>query len=345
MSSDDQQRPDDRRPEFEPALLELHLGRLTAHEADALRIRMLSDRDLSQQSAALADIFAALQCYAPQPPADLAQRIAHRVAAAPTLKGARDELWDLNALEHEPHRLFRFGSMRDILAAAAAIVFMVGVGIPGILSVRERNMRIDCSRNLQLLGQGVQQYASVFNSSLPFAGWNPSWSWRRSDDPRVPTQPNRRHMYQLLAGRAISDPRLFICPARDHVPMRRDEIARRSDFAESKNVSYAYFNMAGRRPTLMDDPNLPILSDDNPLFDDGLPLYDLRRYTLADAAQANSRAHRGVGQNVLSLDGHVRFMTSPNVGLGGDNIWTLSNVVSYTGHEGPQSATDAQLLK
>ncbi|TWT40014.1 hypothetical protein RAS1_44070 [Phycisphaerae bacterium RAS1] len=345
MSSDDQQRSDDHQPDFDPALLDLHLGRLSPPEADALRIRILSDRNLSQQSAALAEVFAALQSHAPQPPADLAQRIAARIAAAPVLKVARADDRAVESLEREPHRIFRFGSMRDILAAAAAIVFIVGVGIPGVLSVRERNMRIDCSRNLQLLGQGVQQYASVFNSSLPFAGWNPSWSWRRSDDPSVQTQPNRRHMYKLLAGSTVNDPRLFICPARDHVPMRKDDIARRTDFAESKNISYAYFNMAGRRPTLADDPSLPILSDDNPLFDDGLPLYDLRRYTLSDAAQANSRAHRGVGQNVLSLDGHVRFMTSPNVGVAGDNIWTLSNVADYTGHEGPQSATDAQLLK
>jgi hypothetical protein len=36
----------------------------------------------------------------------------------------------------------------------------------------------------------------------------------------------------------------------------------------------------------------------------------------------NSASHFGTGQNVLHKDGHVKFETSPIVGLAGDNIYT-----------------------
>ena len=90
---------------------------------------------------------------------------------------------------------------------------------------------------------------------------------------------------------------------------------------------------------LNDHPDLPIMADDNPLFDDGLPL------GLSYGPNANSRSHRGAGQNVLTLSGRVRWKTDPNCGVDGDNIWTLFNVKIYTGREGPKSSSDSHLLK
>jgi prepilin-type processing-associated H-X9-DG protein len=155
--------------------------------------------------------------------------------------------------------------------------------------------------------------------------------------------PNRRHVYPLLQARFVSDPRLFLCPAGGGVPMPREQVAGRNDFAEARNVNYAYFNMAGARPSLADNPALPIVSDDNPMFDeDGVPLGPLG---WGDRTDRNSRAHGGAGQNILTLDGHVKWEKTPNAGIDGDNIWTLQGVKDYTGHEGPQSATDAHLIR
>jgi hypothetical protein len=128
--------------------------------------------------------------------------------------------------------------------------------------------------------------------------------------------------------------------------MSADQVARHNDFTESRNISYSYQNMAGVRPALHDSPDLPILADNNPIFDDGRPLFDLRyRLGLSDPAEANSRAHGGTGQNILTLGGRVRWVTTPNAGVNGDNIWTLRGVRSYSGREGPQTATDSHLLK
>jgi len=225
------------------------------------------------------------------------------------------------------------------------LVLAIGVGVPGVLHMRERQQRIGCSRNLQALGIGVQQYASTFNASLPFAGFGRDSSWRDTSDPQVVTVPNRRHIYPLLLFAYVTEPRLFVCPAQQHVPMPKQEIQRHNDFLEARNVSYAYQNMAGVRPSANDDQRLPILADDNPLFEDGRPLLDVWRYGLGDPALANSHAHRGAGQNILTLDGHVVWTTTPLCGIDGDNIWTLRNVRDYTGREGPLAATDSHLLK
>ena len=159
------------------------------------------------------------------------------------------------------------------------------------------------------------------------------------------TVPNRQHVYPLLRLEYVTDPRAFVCPSQQHVPMPKAEIQRRNDFLEARNVSYAYQNMAGVRPSANDDPELPILADDNPLFADGLPLFDARRFGFGDPTTANSRAHNGAGQNILTLDGRVKWTTTPRCGLAGDNIWVLDGVTDYTGHEGPIASTDSHLLK
>jgi hypothetical protein len=254
-----------------------------------------------------------------------------------------DELTE--AVERGAGRVIRLGSLRDIVAVAALIVLAVGIGVPGMLHVRGRQQRLGCSWNLAQLGSGLQQYANVFNASFPFAGWSRGNSWQPSDDPAVVTVPNRRHVYPLLRMAYVIDPRIFVCPAQQHVPMPRAEIQRHDDFLEGRNVSYAYQNMAGVRPSAHDDPRLPLMADENPLFADGVPVLDFRRLTRADPASANSRAHDGAGQNILTLRGEVIWAKTPLSGIEGDNIWTLRGVTEYTGREGPASSTDSHLLK
>ena len=330
---------------FDPELLDLRLGRLNPTQAEECRQRIAADAKLVEQDEALAGVIRSLGTWQDvPPPIGLKDRIAKRVAEAgpaPRIIRMTDELTE--SAEEAQGRVIRLGNLREIVAVAAIIVLMIGVGVPSLLNMRERNQRLGCSQNLALLGQGVQQYASVFGSSLPFAGWNSHASWRPSEDPRMETQPNRRHVYPLLRGAYVNDPRVFICPARGGVPMPSEQVDRRSDFIESRNVSYAYFNMADVRPSLSDNPNLPIMSDDNPIFEDGVPLFE--RLGLGDPASRNSPAHHGAGQNILMLDGHLKWATTPLAGINDDNIWTLQGVDKYTGREGPKSSTDAHLIK
>ncbi len=333
---------------FDPTLLELHLGHLSEEEQAQLLARIRDDADLARQNEAVQALFERLKLVRDEPsvPADLAERVvAHVHANADALRVVRPADSLTRTIEREQRLRLYHGSLRDILAIAAVIVLMVGLGVPSVLHVRSRNQRIGCSQNLAQLGQSMQRYAASHASNLPFAGWEPTMRWKPTADGRATLAHNRRHMYPLLQGAFVQNPRIFICPSRWDVPMAANDVSRHQTFPESRNVSYAYYNMAGVRPTLEDDPTLPILSDDNPLFEDGTPLIEFRRRTSSDPTQINSGAHRAAGQNVLSLDGGVRWRVTPLVGIEQDNIWTLEGVSSYTGAEGPQSTTDAHLIK
>jgi len=334
--------------EFDARLLDLHLERLPDEEQAELRQRIQSDPALSLQHEALAEMFTALRVERddePPLPAGLAERISARVAAAGAspriVSSPRRDMAKLAELA-DPGGIIRMRGFRDIAAVAAMIVLAVGLGVPSLLHVRERAQRTMCTQNLASIGTGLQSYALANSYSLPFAGWGSDNTWRPTEDPTLKVLPNRRHVYPLVrAGHVPTS--IFICPSTRGLPMAEDQARVRDDFIESRNLSYAYQNMAGKRPSMQDSPDLPILGDDNPLFDNGWPLFD--SLGLTDPAEANSRAHGGAGQNILTIRGSVRWMTSPAVGIDNDNIWTLENVDEYTGREGPQSTDDAHLLK
>jgi hypothetical protein len=225
------------------------------------------------------------------------------------------------------------------------IVLAVGLGVPSMFHMRARSQRIACSENLAQIGRGMQAYAMANGSSLPFAGWSSNSSWQPTNAPGLQVLPNHRHVYPLLRSGHLPA-RIFVCPSTSGLPMPEDQIPLHDDFLESRNVSYAYQNMAGVRPSLRDNPDQPVLGDDNPFFDNGWPLFAvMRSLGLSDPAKTNSRAHGGAGQNILTIRGNVRWVTTPNAGIAGDNIWTLQGVDEYHGQEGPKSSTDSHLLK
>jgi hypothetical protein len=336
-----------REHEFDPQLLDLHLGHLDAGAQAELRQRLAQDAALSAQNEALASVFQALNTAArPEPPEDLAARVCARVAAsgpAPRIVRPPDEL--TAELERRTERVIRLGNLRDIVAVAAMVVLAIGVGVPGMMHMRERQDRMGCSWNLAQIGQGMQQYVASSLGSFPFVGWSHNASWQPTSDPNLTNIPNRRHLYPLLRYAYVREPRVFVCPAQGDVPMPKEAIGQVNDFVEARNLSYAYQNMAGVRPNAQDDPRLPVLADENPLFDSGRPVFDARRLLQGDSVRRNSPAHRGAGQNLLALDGRVRWVTEPLAGVRGDNIWVLHGVLEYTGREGPQSASDSHLLK
>ncbi|MFQ5806348.1 MAG: anti-sigma factor family protein [Phycisphaerae bacterium] len=335
---------------FDPKLLDLHLGRLCEHEQAALEQRIGSDPGLRAQNEALATMFEALGSVrepGPGVPAGLVEKISARVAGAGSpprlVRPPRTAAAEL--AEVEDARVIRLHNFREIAAVAAMIVLAVGLGVPSMLHMRERGQRFACATHLANIGRGMQAYAMANHDSLPFAGWSANSSWRPTVEPGVEVRPNRRHVYVLLRNGHVPA-RIFICPSASDLPMPEDQVPYHNNFLESRNLSYAYQNMAGVRPSLRDNPDLPVLGDDNPFFDNGWPLFAvMRSLGLSDPAKTNSRVHGGAGQNILTIRGNVKWMTTPNCGLGGDNIWTIQGVNEYTGREGPQSTTDSHLLK
>ncbi len=336
--------------DFRDDLLEFRLNTLSPDAKAAIESDMRDNPETAREMESLDQALAALDAVRDvTPPADLAARVKRRIAAVPSMsksipfsKAARKLLERENATGAA-----RYHSLRDIAGIAAAVVLVVGVGVPGLMHARERAQRTACSSNLLNIGRGLQAYASQFNDSLPFVGWNTATSaWAPTDQPNMVNVPNRQHVYPLLRGGAAKAG-WFVCPSTACVPMTSSEVSRRHDFLEARNLSYAYQNMSGARPqTTRSSPDMVIMGDDNPLFDNGRPLVGLgRALGLVDVSKANSAAHRGAGENVLTIDGRVKWVTTPQSGANGDNIWTLQDVERYTGREGPREASDTHLIK
>lgn len=234
---------------------------------------------------------------------------------------------------------------RDAIAVAAVVVLMISLGAPSVLSIRDRSSRVACSQNLASIGAGVAQYSTQHAGSLPFGGWTSNNRWLDADSSSsfAASQPNRRHVEQLLTGSYVV-PSALICPSQPHIALSITDQQGNTFKLGPSNLSYSYQNMSGARPTIDQQPDLPIFADENPLFTTGLQRLDLRQLG-RDAARQNSPAHRSSGQNILTAAGQVRWSTTPNAGIDSDNIWTLDRIDEYTGVEGPREASDAHLIK
>lgn len=338
-------QPLDPSNELDALLIELRLGKLNPAQQRDLDTRLASDSSLADRDASLRDALRALDTYRVAVPADLAERTLARVrrhAATGTTPSTPRIAWPA-----EDERIIRFHSVREIAAVAAMIVLAVGIGVPGLVQMRDRAQRTACSWNLGQVGRGMQTYATAFADSLPFVGFNRQSSWQPTREPGIVHVPNRQHLYPLLVTGNVPEPSWLICPSGSGVPMSPALVKSKAGFVEASNISYATQNMAGVRPSVRNLPNMPLIADDNPIFDDGVPSFDLAARTLglSDPSQSNSAAHRFAGQNVLSADGTVRWTTTPLAGVHGDNIWTLQGAQRYTGREGPATATDSHLLK
>ena len=130
-------------PTFDSQLVDLHLGRLNASEQVELNLRIAADPTLQQQHETLAGVFKALNSNKADPaPPDLAMRVAARVAAAGRrvrLVRPTDNL--TRTVERGTPVILRLGNMREIVAAAAMIVLMVGFAVPSLLHMREHGRR------------------------------------------------------------------------------------------------------------------------------------------------------------------------------------------------------------
>lgn len=323
------------------ALISSHLDDLAAPDPTTRERPEQVDEASSAEQAAWVHALQALASERRAPrlaPPGLARRAASvvgRLRAAEEQSGQRET--------NDRPRIIPFGHIRDVIAVAAMITLAIGVGVPGLLSVQERHRRVMCSTNLMNVGRGIQSYAQVHADSLPFVGFDSRASWLPTDEPGRRTVPNRSHLAPLVSAQLVDAP-CFLCPSGACQSDETARVAARNGFGDANGVSYAYQNQAAVRPTMRDHAALVIMSDDNPLFDRGMPLIEYLRQG-RDAANRNSWAHGGRGQNVLTLSGGVQWARSPNVGVNGDNIWTLQHVDAYTGREGPQSTRDAQLLR
>ncbi len=335
----------------EELLLDLHLDQLDDEQRVWIEEALRKDAALREKNQRLGRILQPLDSWQPPTAADrLADRILGHIRNRQGVLGKNDgtELPGQTIVKMQPESSEsyrpRFLPIRDLLAAAACLLLLVGVFVPGLSTVRARSQRAACANNLGSIFRGTSIYQETFHGSLPYAGQTRRAVWLPSSDRSRPFASNSRHSYLLVKGGYGPTAKHFICPADEGaVPMEVDDFTTRTDFARAANISYDALNLRtgdrlGESVNLHPRRSLVYMGDPNPLFTRA------RFNPAVNADTANSPAHGRRGQTVLTLDGSTRWLRSPLVGPQGDNIWLAGTIRRYTGSESRSGADDVQLI-
>lgn len=320
------------RDRDEQLLIDYVLGQCPPQEAEEVGRRLASDEGFASLHADIANAMAALgACSVPDPPEDLVDRTLARVRAM----RRTEALVEAQPVERRV-RMPMF-SFRELGAVAAILVVAFGVLLPSLYKARGRAHRVLCADNIAMIHTGLNHYASGHGEALPAPPSTIDVWLRRAGKAHAS---NTAALF-LLVRNNYASPRAFQCPAADTASF----VVRQglSDFPSPRNIAYSYQHcLAG--PIRRDLPELvrvagqyAILSERSPVFVDGRFLRDRIRRDVSDN-------HGGAGQNVLYLDGSVRWVRHGHVGVNGNNIWLADGIFDYVGDEKPASPTDTFLL-
>lgn len=314
-------------------------------EAQAARVAAALGRDavLAARLERLRQTLAPLDTWTtPPPPASMVDDILDAIAA----QSATSAIGDQRAASALPPDVERgrggrpILSLRELVALAACITIFVGIIVPSISSSRFKSRQQACAGNLASLFRGTSSYTQAYAGLMPSVARQPGQPWLKTAG--KPARTNRSNMYLVLRGGYVKSPKLFVCQARKSAQeMSPEDVDRNTDFPERRNCSYDLQRIAGPVPmrlTILARRAVPLISDANPLFEDGRFNSDL------DPKTTNSTSHAGYGQNVLHADGRVHWRTSPVLDAARDNMWLAGSNTDYDGTEVPASATDVFIV-
>lgn len=239
----------------------------------------------------------------------------------------------------------------EIGAMAAAVVLVSGLLFPTLSSMRDRSKQVTCQANFGKIGQGLIHYADDNNRNFASAKLEPGAPWWKIGYQSPQNQSNTRYVWQLVRLGYV-DGKVFVCPGhKEAVPVAYDASTMQTlqDFPCRLNVSYSFMLMSGARTHTLTRRRV-IMSDMNPVFariptDPSIyqTLNEFEKVCLDEQLkQLMSPNHRNRGQNVLFCDGSVEFLKDRQ--YQNDDIFTIRNVLEYTGREAPVDADDVFLV-
>lgn len=236
----------------------------------------------------------------------------------------------------EPRRTLGVG-WRQVLSAAAVFLLGISLLMPALDRQQQASQQAACSYNLGVAGQQMGQYTADHAGMLPRGPAGNSWIKAGQPDAVDKLgryQSNSAHLY-LLIREAYVAPQRLACGSNDTATAAMPGSGQ-IDWASPKAISYSYQNQHGAAPIRVEfsSPQLAVLADKSPLF-----VVENNRLVFNQKARrdASSILHRGKGQNILTLDGRVRWTIDPHVGT--DNVWQIQNHTgAYAGTETPGDA-------
>jgi len=230
-------------------------------------------------------------------------------------------------------RFAEFGAM----AVAAGLFLAVTIDLLG--EARQSQRRIACQANLLKVGDAMGTFASVNDGQLPSLGTPDNGNWLHGAGLNAPRNNAANLLPLIFNGLPVST--LFCAGAgipAGPIPSIKNALP---------EISYSYRNLAGADVPEWDGRHeTVVLADRNPVFVD-LASGGGGGNTKGGVDQENSLNHGKRGQYLLRADQSATWEISPNVGPGGDNIWTIGSgkdqIAMYNGTEIPKSLNDVFL--
>ncbi|MBN1391799.1 MAG: hypothetical protein JW947_03240 [Sedimentisphaerales bacterium] len=235
-------------------------------------------------------------------------------------------------------------NLGEIIATAAVIVFIAGVVIAPLNLARQKSRQLACLMQLQRIGQGITAYGNDNNGQLPAVATSMGSPWWKVGYQGKENYSNTRHIWLLAKGNYV-DPAYFICPGSiqgcQTSTLTPAEIQNYNDFPSRKYVTYS-FRIRCNKGGEGTGGRKVLIADMSPLFEK-LPADYTKPFKLQldkELLKLNSINHNRRGQNVLYCDGEAEFVTTRQVGISKDDMFTLQGKETYDGNEVPAQETD-----
>jgi len=236
----------------------------------------------------------------------------------------------------------------ELLVVVMIIMLLATILMPSLAGARIQMMRTKCGHNLKEVAKAALAYAR----DMPM---------NRLQDaavfPSVSTETNEADWYRINEGSAVEGNTAgiwllvrhkfiagdyFLCPEAES--LRGYEAIQKDDtYFRPKTFSYAYLAQtygAGDERGYSIGPDsvrgtMIILADDNPHVD------PRNGITGGVPNDANSKNHKGEGQNVADTTGSVNFITKPTVFVRVDGAREIWDNIYLPGDSGPGLARTA----
>lgn len=230
----------------------------------------------------------------------------------------------------------------DLAAMTVAAGLLFVVLISGIKQARFVAQRTACAGNLRALAGAFSSYAADDANMLPSIAPPADGNWlpvadtpgqRRSAN----AHSNLANLRPLVARGQFASWKRLICPS-CQVKRAMRLGGNPAKGLPTDDISYSYIDELGPYHHHWNGSGrVAVMADYNPLF---------QGKTRAVNENSNSFNHDLRGENILSDNGAVRWVTTPDVGPRHDNIWTVQGDATppFTGREEPQSRSDILLV-
>jgi len=218
----------------------------------------------------------------------------------------------------------------ELLVVIAIIGILAGMLMPQLGRIREEAYKAKCRNNLRVIGHGITMYLDDFNDRMPV--------YLEQGMQLGTTDPMKS--LSLLYPEYVSARNVFKCPSTNDrieglepgdwfrpqpaIGAQGETGMPGEDVMENRTCSYGYDdtkNVLG----VVNASEIAIVAD-APVRTEG-----------GAQSNENSANHKGFGQNVLYLDMHVEWETTPYCGLQNDNIYEAQQV--------PPAVSDSRVVQ